>query len=212
MDIRYQEQKIIVASLLFGMIAVVIAYVAYLSYIAVGVFIISEDIKEEPRTVVVRVTEKVPVFIKETPKVEQPTPVVASAEVEPKQKVEPPKEKPVNKDLKLLAKIINAEAGNQPYKGKVAVGNVIMNRVDHPKFPDTIKDVVYQKGQFSPVSNGSIHKEPNKESIQAAKEVLNGHRVVDDNVLYFYNPDISTSGWIFTREVVNRIGDHAFAL
>lgn len=210
MDIRYQEQKIIVSSLLFGIIAVVIAYVAYLSYIAVGVFILSEDIKEEPRTVVVRVTEKVPVLIKETPKVDQSTPVMASTEVKPK--VDPPKEKPVNKDLKLLAKIINAEAGNQPYKGKVAVGNVIMNRVDHPKFPDTIKDVVYQKGQFSPVSNGSIHKEPNKESIQAAKEVLNGYRVVDDNVLYFYNPDISTSGWIFTREVVNRIGDHAFAL
>lgn len=132
----------------------------------------------------------------------------------PVQPVSVNKEEPVSikeKDLYLLAKIINAEAGSQPYEGKVAVGNVVMNRVESPNFPDTIRGVIYQKGQFSPVSNGSINKKPNSNSIKAAKEVMNGYRVVDRKVLYFYNPDIAKSKWIFTREVATRIGGHAFS-
>lgn len=128
---------------------------------------------------------------------------------EPKEESKP--KETLSEDTYLLAKIINAEAKDQPYSGKVAVGNVIMNRVESPQFPDTIRDVVYQKGQFSPVANGSINKEPSKESIKAAQDVINGKQVVGEEVLYFYNPDISTSDWIFSREVVTTIGDHAFA-
>lgn len=128
------------------------------------------------------------------------------------QVIEEPQVEINQEDLYLLARIINAEAGNQPYKGMVAVGNVVMNRVESNKFPDTIKKVIYQKGQFSPVANGAINKKPNEKSIQAAKDVLTGARVVDENVVFFYNPEISTSRWIFTRKVALKLGDHAFAI
>jgi N-acetylmuramoyl-L-alanine amidase len=131
---------------------------------------------------------------------EEPKPEPAPQPVEP------------SEDEKLLARIINAEAGNQPYDGKLAVGNVIMNRVKSPQFPNSIKDVVYQSGQFSSVSNGAINKEPNAESIQAAKEIINGRKILDDNVLFFYEPNIATDSWIRTRKVVTKIGQHVFAL
>lgn len=115
-------------------------------------------------------------------------------------------------EIELLAKIINAEAGNQPYEGMLAVGNVVLNRVESDGFPDTIRGVIYQKGQFQPVSNGAINKPPSEEAIQAAKAVLEGVRVIDEDVIFFYNPKISTSKWIFTRHVVFKIGDHAFAI
>jgi N-acetylmuramoyl-L-alanine amidase len=125
------------------------------------------------------------------------------------------KQEPVSvtdNEFYLLARIINAEAGNQPYDGMIAVGNVVLNRVESPNFPNSIQSVIYQKGQFSPVANGAINKKPNAKSLKAAKEVLNGKRVVPSNVLYFYNPNTATSRWIFTREVVIQIGGHAFAL
>jgi N-acetylmuramoyl-L-alanine amidase len=137
---------------------------------------------------------------------------IISMEPRPLEVVKPVHNVKDNEDFKVLAHIINAEAKDQPYEGKIAVGNVIMNRVDSPKFPDTIKEVVYQKGQFQPVSNGAINKKPSDESIRAAKEVLEGRREVNENVLFFYNPEISTSSWIFTREVVTKIGEHAFAI
>lgn len=146
----------------------------------------------------------------EKPKVEAKPKTKAVPKEEPKQ--EPKKTNgTISSDTKLLAHIINAEAKGEPYSGKVAVGNVIMNRVEHPQFPDTVKGVIYQKGQFSPVSDGSINREPDADAIKAAKEVMNGKKVVGEDVLYFYNPKTSTSDWIFSREVVTTIGDHAFA-
>lgn len=117
----------------------------------------------------------------------------------------------VDSETYLLAQIISAEAKGEPYEGMIAVGNVILNRVEDPKFPDTIKDVIFQKGQFQPVTNGSIYDKPTDKALQAAKEVMNGKRVVSKRVVFFYNPDISTSRWIFTREVIAEIGNHAFA-
>lgn len=124
----------------------------------------------------------------------------------------PPPEPPLSEDTKLVARIINAEASTQPYEGKIAVGNVILNRVASPKFPDTIKDVIFQKGQFSPVSDGSINKEPNPESVQAAKDVMNGKRTIGTDALFYYNPNICTNRWIFTRRTITKIGDHVFAM
>lgn len=117
----------------------------------------------------------------------------------------------LDEDTKLLAQIIHAEAKGEPYEGKLAVGNVVMNRVEHPYYPDTIEGVIFQKGQFSPVSSGSIYNEPDKDSIKAAKEVLAGREVVNDEVLYFYNPDIATDSWIFTTNTVKKIGSHVFS-
>ena len=89
-------------------------------------------------------------------------------------------------DLRLMASIINCEAGSEPYQGKLAVGIVVMNRVSSKSFPNSIKGVIYQKGQFSPVRNGSLKKalklydegRLNKKCIKAAKATLNGDRVV----------------------------------
>lgn len=108
----------------------------------------------------------------------------------------------------LLARIINAESTGEPLPGMVAVGDVVLNRVESSQFPDTIKEVVYQPGQFSPVKNGSINKEPNERAIKAAKLAL---RAGGSNALYFYNPAKTNDSWIRTRPTIKIIGNHVFA-
>ncbi|ADQ14692.1 cell wall hydrolase [Halanaerobium hydrogeniformans] len=113
-------------------------------------------------------------------------------------------------DVQILASIIHAEARGESYKGKVAVGGVVLNRVYHPSFPNTIKDVVYQSGQFTPVENGMINITPNNESIQAAYEAIDGNDPSQGSI-YFYNPDKSVNpGFFARREKVVRIGNHVF--
>jgi N-acetylmuramoyl-L-alanine amidase len=114
-----------------------------------------------------------------------------------------------------LARIIEAEAEDEPYLGKVAVGSVIINRIQDDWFPDTIEGVIFQKSktvyQFSPVGNGRFNRvKPSKDSYKAATEALNG---VDptDGALYFYNPRLTSDKWIRTRTVVKEIGQHTFA-
>ena len=87
-------------------------------------------------------------------------------------------------DLYWLSRAIYAESGNQPMKGRIAVGTVILNRVKDPTFPDTIEDVIFSPGQFSPVANGTIYREPDKDSLVAAKLCLDGVREAGD-CLYF---------------------------
>lgn len=109
-----------------------------------------------------------------------------------------------------LSHIIYAESGNQPLEGKIAVGNVVYNRVASPRFPNTVFEVIFQKGQFSPVSNGTIYKEPNAESVIAAKLVMDGANTVG-NALYFLNPRVSGNSWACrNRPYVATIGAHAF--
>lgn len=119
-----------------------------------------------------------------------------------------------NEDLYWLSRIIHAEAQGEPYEGKVAVGNVIINRVNNPKFPNTVKGVVFDKQdgytQFSPVIDGTIYNTPDAESIKAATDVLNGARPVG-NALYFLNPRKSTNFWIIeNRQYLKTIGLHDF--
>lgn len=109
-----------------------------------------------------------------------------------------------------LSHIIYAESGNQPLKGKIAVGNVVLNRLADPRFPSTIKGVIFQRNQFTPVSNGTIYLEPSAESIVAAKLCLDGANTVG-NSLYFVNPRVSPNCWaIRNRPHVATIGAHAF--
>ena len=116
-------------------------------------------------------------------------------------------------DYILLARLINAEAGNQSLEGKIAVGNVIMNRIDDSRFPDTVADVIYDRScgiQLSTAYNGSLNKKPNADSYIAAKLVLEGYSVAED-CLYFLNPSISRSSWVIrNRPYTMTIGDHAF--
>ena len=106
----------------------------------------------------------------------------------------------------LLSAIIYCEAGNQSYDGKVAVGNVVLNRVESEKFPDTITEVIFQNGQFSPTENGALKKaleaeEIQEESVEAARDALNGYNVVGD-CLYFHRTKGHDNGYI--------LGDHVF--
>ena len=110
-----------------------------------------------------------------------------------------------------LAKAIHAEARGEPFKGQIAVGAVILNRVKSPQFPDTVYGVIYQKGQFSSVKDGQIKMKPDQQSYKAAKEALNGSDPSQD-ALYFYNPIIAkTLWWLTTREKTVQIGKHVFA-
>lgn len=109
-----------------------------------------------------------------------------------------------------LSRIINAESGNQSLDGKLAVGTVIMNRVDDSRFPDCIYNVIFARNQFTPVQTGSIYREPNAESVIAAKLLLEGIRVGGDS-LYFVNPVTCPNSWAErNRPYVTTIGAHAF--
>lgn len=107
-----------------------------------------------------------------------------------------------------LSHIICAESGNQPMLGKIAVGNVVMNRVANPLFPNTIKGVLFQKNQFSPAASGSIYRTPNEESVIAAKLVLDGACVVP-TALFFNRAGLNTYA-ARNRTYVATIGAHAF--
>ncbi len=117
----------------------------------------------------------------------------------------------VSNDLYLLAKCIYAEARGEVYEGMVAVGAVILNRVESADFPNTIYGVIYQPWAFTAVHDGQINLEPNSESFQAAQDALNGWDPSYGS-LYYYNPAVATSSWIFDRQTVVVIGSHVFAI
>lgn len=113
-------------------------------------------------------------------------------------------------ELDLLARIVRAEAQGEPLEGKVAVAAVVLNRLESPKFPNTIKGVIYQPGQFSPVSNGAINRPADQESIRAVQLALSDMRHIAKGALFFYNPVIATSRWLDTRPTAVAIGRHVF--
>lgn len=136
-----------------------------------------------------------------------------SLEAEDVKFIEPAEEFYVEEDLYWLSRLINSEAGNQPMDGKIGVGNVVINRVADPTCPDSIYGVVFDNKfgvQFSVTTNGTIYKEPNDESVVAAKICLEGYNIVED-CIYFVNPDIGVSSWfMYTRTFVASIGEHDF--
>jgi len=111
--------------------------------------------------------------------------------------------------VNLLARAINGEARGEPYIGQVAVGAVILNRVNHPSFPGTVAGVIYQPGAFTAVSDGQIHAQMEESSIRAAKDALNGWDP-SGGAIYYYNPRTATNQWIRTRPVIKTIGKHVF--
>lgn len=114
-------------------------------------------------------------------------------------------------EVYLLAKTIYAEGRGEPYVGQVAIGAVVMNRVRNKAFPNTISGVVYQKGAFTAVDDGQINLTPNDTAMKAAKDALNGWDPTG-GALYYYNPAVATSSWIFERETITVIGKHVFAI
>ena len=112
-------------------------------------------------------------------------------------------------DYNLLARVISAEARGEPYNGQVAVGAVIMNRVKHPSFPDTITSVIYQKGAFDCMYDGQINEPVAESAYRAAQEAMNGSDP-SGGAIYYYNPATATNSWILSRKIITTIGNHVF--
>jgi len=109
----------------------------------------------------------------------------------------------------LLARVISAEARGEPYSGQVAVGAVILNRINHPAFPNTIAGVVYQPGAFTCMVDGQFNQPLSQESVRAAQEALNGSDP-SGGAIYYFNPATATSAWIWSRPLIKVIGKHRF--
>ncbi len=112
-------------------------------------------------------------------------------------------------DVGLLARVISAEARGEPYVGQVAVGAVILNRVEHPSFPNTLAGVIYQPGAFSCLNDGGINAPIADSAYRAARDAMNGWDP-SGGAIYYYNPAKATSSWIWSRPVITIIGDHRF--
>jgi N-acetylmuramoyl-L-alanine amidase len=117
--------------------------------------------------------------------------------------------KPASGDTYLLAQCIYSEARGEPYKGQVAVGAIVLNRVKSSSFPNSISGVIYQKGAFSAVDDGQINLTPDETAIKAAKDAMNGWDPTG-GCLFYYNPAKTANRWIRSRPVVLRIGNHVF--
>ena len=112
-------------------------------------------------------------------------------------------------DVALLAKVISAEARGEPYDGQVAVGAVILNRIAHPSFPNTLAGVVYEPGAFTCMVDGQIDQPIASSAYQAARDALNGADP-SGGAIYYINPVTATSAWIWSRPLLTVIGKHRF--
>lgn len=114
-----------------------------------------------------------------------------------------------DRDVALLARLISAESRGEPYSGQVAVGAVVLNRVEHPSFPNSISGVIYQSGAFSCLSDGQFDKPVADSAYKAAKDALNGWDPTG-GAIYYFNPATATSKWIWSRPLITVIGKHRF--
>lgn len=112
-------------------------------------------------------------------------------------------------DIQLLAKLIAAEARGESYKGQVAVGAVVLNRVTHASFPDSISGVIYQKGAFSCVNDSNWSVTPGSEALKAARDCINGWDP-SGGAIYYYNPAKTSNAFMHSRPVITVIGRHRF--
>ncbi|RYM05440.1 spore cortex-lytic enzyme [Sporolactobacillus sp. THM7-7] len=112
-------------------------------------------------------------------------------------------------DVNLMANAIYGEARGEPYIGQVAVGAVILNRVEDPRFPDNISDVIFQPLAFTAVADGQIWLTPNETAKKAVMDAINGWDPTN-GAIYYFNPETATSAWIWNRPQIGKIGKHIF--
>lgn len=112
-------------------------------------------------------------------------------------------------DVYLLARLISAEARGEPYIGQVAVGAVVLNRIDHPSFPNSLSGVIYQSGAFSCLYDGQFDQPIADSAYRAAREALAGSDPTG-GAIYYFNPATATSKWIWSRPQMLTIGSHVF--
>ncbi len=115
-------------------------------------------------------------------------------------------------NLQLIARAVNGEARGEPYEGQVAVAAVILNRVRHPSFPNTVAGVIYQPGAFTAVSDGQINVpiDPKSTVYKACTDAMNGWDP-SGGAIYYFNPKTATNKWIWSRPAIKTIGNHRFA-
>lgn len=114
-------------------------------------------------------------------------------------------------NINLLARIISAEARGEPYVGQVAVGAVILNRIEHPSFPDTLSGVIYQNGAFTAVVDGQFNEPVADSAYNAARDALNGWDPTG-GCIYYYNPAKTSNAYMHSKPTVTVIGSHRFCL
>ena len=112
-------------------------------------------------------------------------------------------------DVALLARTISTEARGEPYTGQVAVGAVILNRIEHPSFPDTLAGVIYQPGAFSCLNDGQFNEPVADSAKRAAQDAINGWDP-SGGAIYYFNPKTATNKWIWSRPAITTIGNHRF--
>lgn len=112
-------------------------------------------------------------------------------------------------NINLLARMISAEGRGETYEGQVAIGAVILNRVRHPSFPDTLAGVLYQDGAFTALVDGQFNEPISETAYAAARDAINGWDP-SGGAIYYFNPDKTTNRWMRTRPVIARIGNHLF--
>lgn len=114
-------------------------------------------------------------------------------------------------DVQLIARAVNGEARGEPYEGQVAVAAVILNRVKHSSFPNSISGVIYQPGAFTAVSDGQINVPiaSNSTVYKACQDAMNGWDPTG-GAIYYFNPDTATNKWIWSRTFIKQIGKHRF--
>ncbi|NLL18663.1 MAG: spore cortex-lytic protein [Clostridia bacterium] len=114
-------------------------------------------------------------------------------------------------DMELLARTVYGEARGESFEGQVAVAAVIVNRMEHPEFPDEVEKIIYEPLAFTAVADGQINLGYDEQAYEAVKAALAGQDP-SGGALYYYNPEKSTSKWIWSRQVIKRIGKHTFAI
>ncbi|MBC8536581.1 spore cortex-lytic enzyme [Feifania hominis] len=115
----------------------------------------------------------------------------------------------LSSEMRLLARIISAEARGEPYQGQVAVGAVILNRVEHSSFPNTLAGVIYQPGAFTAIVDGQFNEPVADSAYRAAQDAVNGWDPTG-GAIYYYNPVTATNEWIRSRPIIKVIGRHVF--
>lgn len=116
-----------------------------------------------------------------------------------------------NSNVNLLASVISGEARGESYTGQVAIAAVVLNRVKHASFPNSIAGVIYQPGAFTAVTDGQINVPPSQSCYNAARDALNGWDPTGGSI-YYYNPNTATNSWIRSRKIITTIGKHVFCI
>ncbi len=143
----------------------------------------------------------------------QETPVEATEEEKEKQDdAEAEMEVAVtDEELDLLARAVYSEARGEPFQGQVAIAAVILNRVEHENFPDSINDVIFQPSAFTAVQDGQFWLNPDSTAYAAVEKALAGNDP-SGGAIFYYNPATSSNWWIRSRQIITAIGKHVFAI